>query len=352
MKAARFQGVNEPLAVEDVDVPDVGEDEALVRLEACGVCRSDWHVWQGDWGWLGMGAETGQILGHEPAGVVEEVGSKVERYETGDRVAIPFHLADGTCGECRDGNTNTCENGQVLGLMPGLNGAWAEYVRIPTADTNLVELPEGVAMEDMAGLGCRFMTAFHGVVHRGEVQPGDWVVVHGCGGVGLSAVQIASSVGANVIGVDIKPDKLEEAREQGAVETIDATEHSVADRVHEITGGGADVSLEALGASETIMNSIMSLRRHGRHVQIGLTTQEEEGMVMVPSDLMVSAEIDFRGSVGMQGNRYPEIFQMVSTGKIDPGAMVSDTISLNDVTDTLEGFTDYQTAGISVINQF
>ncbi len=353
MKAATFQGVNEPLQVEDVEVPEIGKDEALVRMEASGVCRSDWHVWQGDWGWIGMESlENGHILGHEPAGVVEEVGSRVEGYETGDRVAIPFHIADGSCDQCQIGYPNTCENGLVLGLVPELNGAWAEYVRVPAAETNLVGLPETVSMEDMAGLGCRFMTAFHGVVHRGEVQPGDWVAVHGCGGVGLSAVQIASSVGANVVGVDIKSKALEEARDQGAVETVNASEYDPADRIHEITGGGADVSIEALGTAETIMNSVMSLSQHGRHVQIGMTSQEEEGMVTIPSDLMVGAEIDFRGSVGIQSGGYSEIFEMVSTDMIDPGAMVSETISLNGVTDTLERYTDYETQGISVINQF
>ncbi|MFB1064353.1 zinc-dependent alcohol dehydrogenase family protein [Natrinema sp. H-ect4] len=353
MRAAVLEEHGEPLSIEEVDAPEPAPDGAVVELEACGVCRSDWHGWQGDWGWLGLETQPGQILGHEPAGHVAAVGDEVETVSEGDHVAVPFNLGDGTCPRCQRGHSNICENVMPLGFIEQVQGAFAEQVHVPVADHNLVELPDGVSSVDMAGLGCRFMTSFHALAHRADVGAGDWVSIHGCGGVGLSAVHIADALGANVVAVDLKDEKLEKAEGLGAVETVNAEDvDDVPGEVQGITDGGANISMDALGIATTSQNSVSSLDARGQHIQVGLTTQDEQGVIPLPSDAMVMQEIEFIGSLGMPPTRYDEIFRMVSTGKLEPEKVVSETIGLEDVTGKLEAMTDFETVGIPVIDTF
>ena len=353
MKAAVLETHGEPLNITDVDAPEPAPDGAVIDVEACGICRSDWHGWQGDWEWLGIKAQAGQIFGHEPAGRVVAVGDEVENVREGDHVAIPFNLGDGSCHQCRNGHSNTCENGVPLGFVPEVPGAWAEELHVPTADHNAVQLPDGVSSVDMAGLGCRFMTSFHALAHRADVAAGDWVAVHGCGGIGLSAVHIADALGANVIAVDLQDEKLEKAKSLGATETVNAADtDDVPEAVQALAGDGANVSIDALGIAETCRNSVLSLGTRGQHLQIGLTSQDEQGMVALPTDAMVMQEMEFIGSLGMPPTRYDEIFRMVATGKLDPSAVVSETVALDDVNDKLEAMTDFETVGIPVIEEF
>jgi alcohol dehydrogenase len=224
---------------------------------------------------------------------------------------------------------------------------------VPVADHNIVELPDGVSSVDMAGLGCRFMTSFHGLAHRADLGAGDWVAVHGCGGIGLSAVHIADALGGNIVAVDLMDEKLETAEQLGADATVNAEEsEAVHEAVHAITGGGADVSVDALGIAETSRNSVLSLGTHGQHLQIGLTTEEEQGMIARPTDVMVMQEVDFLGSLGMPPQRYDEIFRMVQHGTLEPSAIVSERVSLEDVSEKLAAMTDFQTMGIPAIDTF
>jgi alcohol dehydrogenase len=355
MRAVVFQGPGEPMEVETVDRPDCDADGVVVETEACGVCRSDWHAWQGDWDWIGVMPTPGLVFGHEPVGTVVEVGEDVDRLSVGDQVTNPFNLGDGTCPHCRAGNTNICERSVPMGFLPIQPGAFAEYYPVRNADHNVVKLPEGVDPVDVAGLGCRFATAFHGLVHRVDVTPGDWVAVHGCGGVGLSAIHIADALGANVIAIDLAEEKLDRARELGADRVVDVTEVQdvpQAVKKHTRNSRGADVSVDALGIAETCRNSIDSLGKGGQHLQIGMTTSEEGGEVAIPVDTMVMDERDFYGSFGMPPNEYDEIFRMMETGKIDPGKIVGETVSLDDVPGVLESLGDYETMGIPVCNEF
>ncbi len=353
MRAAVLEEHGEPLAVKDVDYPEPAPDQVVVETEACGVCRSDWHAWQGDWSWIGAGVPEGQILGHEPAGVVSEVGSEVETLEEGDRVAVPFHLGDGTCPHCREGRANNCETVLPLGLSEFSQGAFAEAFAVREADFNCVELPDDVEYDEMAGLGCRFMTAYHALADRADLRPGDWVAVHGCGGVGLSAIHIADALGAHPIAIDLVDDKLERAEELGARETVNVTEvDSSAQAVQEITDGGADVSIDALGVADTCKNSVNSLGTRGSHVQVGLTTGEEEGQIELPVDVMTMQEIDFHGSFGMPLVRYEELFKLIAQGTLEPSKIIGERLSLDELPETLASMDDYETVGIPVVTEF
>lgn len=353
MRAVVFTDYGEPLEITDVEEPSVDETGVVIETEACGICRSDWHAWMGDWKWSGVELSPGQIIGHEPAGRVREVGEQVDGINEGDHVTVPFNLADGTCPHCRSGYGNICESGMILGFYPQVPGAFAEQFHAPDAEVNVVQLPDGVSSIDMATMGCRFMTAFHGIVHQADVAAGDWVAVHGCGGVGLSAIHIADALGATVVAVDLDDDTLDTATDIGASETVNASDtDDVGEAVQAVTDGGAHVSVDALGIADTCRNSIFSLRRRGTHVQIGLTTEEEQGEITLPTDLMVQLELEVVGSKGMPATRYDEIFRMVANEQLDPGIVIGEEVGLADTSEKLGAMTDFETSGIPVISEF
>ena len=352
MRAAVLEEYGEPLEIQEVDYPEPQPDQVVVETEACGICRSDWHAWQGDWGWVGVQAQPGQILGHEPAGVVSEVGEDVETLSEGDRVAVPFHLADGTCSYCRNGMANVCESVLPLGFLSFCPGAFAEAFPVREADFNAIKLPDEVEYVDMAGLGCRFMTAYHAVTERAGLRPGDTIAIHGCGGVGLSAIHIADAIGARPIAVDVREDKLERARELGAADTVNAAEEeNPGRRVHAMTGG-ADASIDALGIEETCRNSLDSIGKAGTHVQVGLTTGKEEGEISLPVDKMTLEQVDFHGSFGMPLVKYEELFSLIAQGTLDPGKIVGETLSLDELPETMASMDNYETMGIPVVTEF
>jgi D-arabinose 1-dehydrogenase-like Zn-dependent alcohol dehydrogenase len=352
MRAAVLKEYEEPLVVEERDAPSAADHGVVVEVDACGICRSDWHAWQGHWDWIGSQPPTDQILGHEPAGTVIKVGEDVEHFDVGDAVAIPFNIADGNCPRCHSDRSHLCQNRATLGFDRSLPGAFAEEIHIPHGDFNLSPLPSGASPEDLAGLGCRFMTAYHAMVHRAETNVGDWLAVHGCGGVGLSLIHIARSQGLNVIGVDIKDAQLERARELGADVALNATEVDVPAEVQAITNGGADVSADALGSAETCQNSVLCLAPFGQHLQVGLTSKEEQGRIELPTDIILGKELEFIGSKGMQPNRYPELISLVEVGRLTPSRIVSETVALDDISRVLADMTDFNSPGVSVVTEF
>lgn len=322
MRAVVFQEFGGPLDVREVPDPVAAPGGAVIRVEATGLCRSDWH------GWMGHDPDITlpHVPGHELAGVVEAVGDGVAEWRPGDRVTVPFICACGRCAACTRGSQQVCERQEQPGFTHW--GSFAEYVPVHHADTNLVALPDAMSFSTAASLGCRFATAFRAVVAQGRVRPGEWVAVHGCGGVGLSAVMIAAACGARVVAVDVSPDALELARTFGAEVCVDASAlgAGVADAVRSAAGGGAHLSLDALGAPVTCVNSVQSLRRQGRHVQVGLLPQG----VHLPMDRVVPLELEILGSHGMAAHAYPEMMAMVASGSLRPGLLVTRTIGLTE----------------------
>jgi alcohol dehydrogenase len=264
----------------------------------------------------------------------------VRGFAAGDRVTVPFCCGCGTCEPCRQGWTQICD----VDFQPGFTawGSFAELVALPRADLNLVRLPESLGFVEAASLGCRFMTAFAALA---EVRAGDWVAVHGCGGLGLSAVMIASALGAAVVAVDVDPETLELARSLGAAEVVT---HDPVARIHAITGGGAHVSLDALGSAATCRNSIHSLRKRGRHVQVGLLL-EDEREVAIPMDRVISYELELRGVHGMAVGRYDALLRLVESGAVDPGRLIGRTIGLEDAGAELAAMGSFAQRGVTVI---
>ncbi|HJQ85421.1 MAG TPA: zinc-dependent alcohol dehydrogenase family protein [Candidatus Binatia bacterium] len=350
MKAAVMEAIHQPLVVREVPDPTPPANGVVLQVEANGICRSDWHLWTGDWSWVGVQVAVPHVLGHEFCGVVDEVGPEVTRWKKGDRVLVPFSMGDGSCEWCRSGHHNVCDSIMTPGVVSW--GGYARRAAVPFADVNLVELPPKIGFVEAASMGCRFMTSFHGIVDQARVQAGEWVAVHGCGGVGLSAVQIATALGANVIAVDVSDEKLAFAKELGAVATVNAGKTDPAGTILELTKGGAHVSVDALGIAATCRASIMSVRKRGRHLQIGLTSAAEKGEIAVPIDLLVLKEASIIGSLGMQAPRFGAMLQMVETGKLAPGKLVHRTVPLEEAGAVLASMDRFATVGVTVIDRY
>ena len=350
MKAARLVEIGSPLAIENVEDPAPGPRDAVVKVEFEGICRTDWHTWVGDWSWIGLAPALPVTMGHEFAGTVTEVGAEVAGIRPGDRVAVPFHEACGHCGYCRMGRSNLCDALEFLGMTH--DGGYAEYVNVLNADVNCVPLPEAVSFEAAAALGCRFMTAWHALQHQAGLRAGEWLAVHGVGGIGLSAVQIGAALGAGVVAVDIDERKLEAARTQGAAATVDARGTDVVEAVKEATGGGAHVALGGLGVATLVNAALMSLRKGGRLVQVGLTSKEEQGIVGIPLDELIEAELTIVGSVGNPHVHLPALLDLVGAGRLDPAGLVSERVPLDGAHGVLERMTDFDTVGFAIIDRF
>jgi len=348
MKAVYYTNFGERPTLESLPDPAPEIDGVVVEVKASGVCRSDWH------GWMGHDADISppHVPGHEFSGVVAAIGRDVGRWRKGDRVTVPFVCGCGACFECASGNQQVCRNQ----FQPGFTGwgSFAELVSVRYADTNLVRLPDEVDFITAASLGCRFATSFRAIVDQAKVSAGQWVAIYGCGGVGLSAVMIARARGARVVAIDINDEALDLADSMGAEATINAQGKSageVVEAVCDSSDGGAHVAVDALGHSATSRNSIASLRRRGKHVQIGLMAGEHLDAT-IPWDRVVAWELEIIGSHGMQAHRYPEMLAMIESGKLRPERLIGKRISLADAIGELIDLPNKKDPGMSVIEKF
>jgi len=346
MKAVIYRAFSEQPVIEDLPDPIPRADAVVLKVMASGVCLSDWHGWQGH----DPDIELPHVPGHELAGVIEAVGDEVTKWRVGDRVTVPFVCGCGNCPQCRSGNHQVCD----YQFQPGFThwGSFAEYVAIHYADVNLVRLPEEMVFQTAASLGCRFATAFRGIVDQGRVSADQWVVIHGCGGVGLSAIMIACALGANVVAIDLSDDKLEHAKRLGAVASVNATStKSVAFAIRELTNGGAHVSVDAIGNADVCRDSIDSLRKRGRHIQIGLMAGDNN-RPEIPLGKVLSNELEIVGSHGMQAHRYAEMLEMISAGKLAPEKLIGRTINLEESIAALTSMSDFGSRGVTMITEF
>jgi alcohol dehydrogenase len=346
LKAVIYEEFGAPLKIANVPDPACNDSGAIIQVKASGICRSDWH------GWRGHDPDINKfphVPGHELSGSVQETGKDVSKFKVGDRVTIPFVAGCGTCPECKSGNHQICDNQ----YQPGFTGwgSFAEYVSINYADANLVNLPDNLDFVTAASLGCRFATSFRAVAAQGNVQPGQWVAVHGCGGVGLSAIMIAKAFGARVIAVDINKSKLDLAKSIGAEFAINANEEDVVETIQNISERGVHVSIDALGSSKTCENSIMCLRKRGRHVQVGLLAGDDY-MPGIPMHQVIARELEIAGSHGMQAYKYNDMLKMITDGRLNPKILISGTVSLEEAPEVLVNMGKFESDGIVVIDQF
>ena len=346
MRAIAYDRFGGPIEVRELPDPEPEVGDVVVRVRAAGLCRSDWHGWRGHDPDI---RDFPHVPGHELAGEVAAVGSGVGHWKPGDRVTVPFVAGCGACETCGGGDPQVCPNQ----AQPGFThwGAFAELVRIRYADFNLVRVPRWLDFGVAAALGCRFTTAYRAVVAQGRATAGEWVAVHGCGGVGLSAIMIARSLGCRVAAVDVNPEALELAAGLGAEVCLNAREGDLVARVVEATGGGAQLSVDALGSAEILRTSVSSLRRRGRHVQVGLLVGDESSSE-VPMARVVARELEVLGSHGMQAALFPPLFDLIEQGRLDPATLITRRVTLDEAARLLPEIHGNAGSGIGVIDRF
>ncbi|MCW3766142.1 zinc-dependent alcohol dehydrogenase family protein [Paenarthrobacter ureafaciens] len=342
MRAVIFDDVRSQPHVREVAVPEAPDGGVVVKVVATGMCRSDWHAWAGH-----DDIALPHVPGHELAGVIAAVGRGVTRWKAGDRVTVPFVCGCGTCEWCLAGDAQVCPDQQQPGFTHW--GSFAEYVALHAADSNLVAIPDGVEFTTAASLGCRFATAYRALAARAKVKSGEWVSVVGAGGVGLSAVMIAKALGARVVAVDRNPEALAVAARLGADHTVLADGADIPEAVNRLTGGGSHVAIDAVGSEQTCADAILSLRRRGRHVQIGLLPSIN-GHPRVPMDRVIGWELDLLGSHGMAAVDYPGMMALIEQGALQPQMLIERTIGLEEAAALLPTFDTATVAGMTMID--
>jgi alcohol dehydrogenase len=341
VRAVVFDAVGGPLTVRDVPEPECPPDGVVLDVRATGVCRSDWHAWRGH-----DPVALPHVPGHEFAGVVARVGTDVVSWRPGDRVTAPFVCGCGVCAYCREGDPQVCPDQTQPGFTH--HGSFAERVVVRAAEFNLVRLPGSMSFVAAAGLGCRVATAYRALTAHGRLGAGEWLAVHGCGGVGLSAVMLGAALGARVVAVDVSADALALATARGAEVVVDASAADVPAVIQEITGGGAHVSLDALGSPATAVASVLSLRRRGRHVQVGLLLGADSRPPL-PMDRVLAWELSVHGSHGIAAHEYAALLDLIATAGLDPATLIGRVVSLEEAGPALAAMDGPTPAGMTVV---
>lgn len=342
MRAAVVRDFHQDLSIETVPDPVCPDNGVVLQVAACGVCRSDFHGWVGEH----PKVSNGSILGHEYCGTVVAAGAQA-KHKVGDRLIAPFILGCGDCPACQTGASNTCESAIVPGF--GAPGAYAEYVAVPF-DHNLVHLPEAMSPALAAGLGCRVTTAWHALTDRANVRAGEWVAVHGTGGIGLSSLLLAKMLGARVVVVDIVEEKLNHAKKLGADAAVNALKEDVPAAIRDITGGGAQVSIEALGIEATTNASVECLATLGRHVHVGMPAGD--GIMQINMRAIYAKQLAFYGTRGMPSWKYPSLLGMIERGDVDLSPMLDREVTLSGASAELRAMKGPTPPGTAVITDF
>ena len=319
MRAVVFDSFGGPLRVVDAPRPECAPDGVVIDVRATGVCRSDWHAWRGH-----DPVSLPHVPGHEFAGEIAEIGSQVSRFAVGERVTVPFVVGCGRCEWCRSGQAQVCPDQTQPGFTQA--GSFAEQVAIGAADFNLVRLPDELDYVTAGMLGCRFATAFHALTAQAQVRPGEWVAVYGCGGVGLSAVMVATALGARVVAVDPSSAALARASDLGAEGLV--ADPDPVPAVRSITAGGAHCTIDAFGSGVTASAAVRSLRRRGRHVQVGLMFGDDRHAPL-PWELVLAHELRILGAHGMAARDYPQMLDLITSGRLQPRRLLGSVITLD-----------------------
>lgn len=326
MKAVLFREAHKPLKIEEVPDPKPGPGEVLVKVAACGVCHTDLH-------YIDHGVPTFKeppiILGHEASGTIAALGSGVKDFREGDPVLLPAVYSCGHCSFCRTGRENICQSMIMFGN--NVDGAYAEFVLAPAKDT--FHLPKEIPLQEGSIIADAISTPYHAVKNRAEVRPGDSVVVFGCGGVGMNVVQVAAAVGGLVIAVDISDKKLELARTFGAVATVNPGKvEKPGKEIKKMTGGGADIAIEAIGNPATIQAAFGTLRKGGRLVVVGYSADD----IKLSAARIMYFEMEVRGSLGCRPVDYPRLIEMCRMKKIKVAEQVTHRFPLSGINDAFD----------------
>lgn len=337
-----YEAFGETPIVADLPDPVAPPGGVVVRVEATGLCRSDVHAWLGH----DSDVRLPHVPGHELVGEVVETGEGVAGEWLGRRVTVPFACGCGRCVECVRGDAQVCANQTQPGFTH--HGSYAELVALHDAEANLIAIPDDMDAGAAALLGCRFATAYRGLIDQARVTEASTVLVVGCGGVGLSAVMIAAAVGARVVGVDVDAAALDRARAAGAWAgvAIDGLAPDAAAAAVAAVSGPVRVSLDSTGRPDAIDLALRTLQARGTHVQIGLVERDP----VVHVSRIIAKELAFVGSHGMARSSYGDLLRLVSSGRLRPQDLVTRTIRLDDVPAAMATMRDRAApAGVTMI---
>lgn len=346
MRTLLFDGFRQTPYIADLPIPQLKTpDRAIIKVEATGLCRSDWHAW--------MGHDTDitqfpHTPGHEFAGTIHAIGEDVTKHKVGDRVTVPFVCGCGQCYECTSNNAQVCPHQ----WQPGFSGpgSFAQFVAIPNADFNIVAIPDSMSFEIAASLGCRFATSYRGLALIHPPHPGESVAIFGCGGIGLAAIMVAKSRGARVIAIDISHEALAFAKKIGANHVINANEEDPVALIKTITTFGADITVDALGSITTAEQSIQSLRPRGHHLQIGLLLPPAiKGRATIPMHIAIGLELHIHGIHGMSAADYPAMLRDIESGLLHPEHLIAASITLEKAPQALMAMDGNRSAGMTII---
>jgi S-(hydroxymethyl)glutathione dehydrogenase / alcohol dehydrogenase len=335
MKAAVFYEVRQPLRIEEIEMPEVSDEDVLIKIAVCGVCHTDLKVIEGRTRFTPP-----TVLGHEVAGTVERVGSHCQDFKAGDRVIIGMRYKCGRCRYCLTARENLCERRPAPPSLKKTDGTvitrwnvggFAEYVAVPAY--MIFKIPDGMSMEEASIVGCRVTTAYNAVKHRGRLEPGDSALVIGCGGIGLNAIQFLKCFGAYpIIAVDVVEEKLEAAKQFGATHMINAKSDDPVKAVIKLTGGGVDKAFEAIGNPKTADQIIQATRPGGTATIIGGLGN---GPFTISSGRFVTSEITITGVSSRQANDVEEVFQMAKLGRIELRSLISRSYRYDKINEAL-----------------